>query len=194
MRFDGYFNFMKRKFLIIIILFSAFGLNAQGISVGLKGGANLSSLNTDNGKFRPGYQAGGFAELMITPRVGLQTEILYAYQNSEIDMNRYEFRYISIPILFRFNLNKNINLQLGPQYNMLIESKGIMEDLSGTVSHEDLYLAMGIGVDMPMGFNASLRFINGLKDFNASAGHITSNMVQFSVGVTLLDFKKRKDF
>ena len=183
---------MKKVLFCFFMVIGGLELHAQGITVGLKGGVNLSSINVDNGRFRPGYQAGGFAELMVLPRLGLQTELLYTYQNSEINDNPYEFRYISIPILLRFNLNKNINLQVGPQYNMLLESKGTMDELAGTVDHQDLYLALGLGVDMPMGFNASLHFVNGFNDFSQGSGGITSNMVQLSIGFALLDFQKRK--
>ncbi len=163
----------------------------QGLSIGVTGGGNLSSLNVDHATFGPGYQAGGFAELMLLPRMGIQTEVLYTMQSSEVADQPYEFQYVNIPILLRFNLTKNINFQIGPQYNMLLESQNATEELGGIIDHENLYLVVGLGVDMPMGVNASLRFINGMSEFGDSTGEVTSNMVQLSIGLPILQFRKK---
>ncbi|MFY0625962.1 MAG: PorT family protein [Reichenbachiella sp.] len=183
---------MKASFLMLLL--SSLSIKngiAQGASFGIKGGMNLSSINMDEATYQPGYQVGGFAEMMISRKFGLQTEALYCNQNSKIGTESISLTYFSIPVLVRYNLNSFINIQAGPQYTMLLESSDPSESISGTVKNKDIGLVIGIGIDMPMGFNASLRFLNALNSSDAGIGDISSDAVQLSVGFALLDFRNK---
>lgn len=175
-------------FLVLISLFNH-KVSAQGASFGATGGMNLSSVNLDAATYMPGYQVGGFAKLMITKKFGLQTEALYTSQNSKMGNEQVSLKYFTVPVLVRYNLNSFLNLQVGPQYNMLLESIDPSESLNGQLKHKEISLAVGIGLDMPMGFSASLRFINALNKVNDATGDISSDAVQMSISFALLDFK-----
>ena len=55
-------------------------MNAQGFSFGPKVGANISGisgLQFKNG-YEFGYHLGGFAEIMISDKIGIQPEVLWS--------------------------------------------------------------------------------------------------------------------
>jgi Outer membrane protein beta-barrel domain len=119
--------------VICIMTFCQFA-NAQTIKGGLKIGANLTKIDgvTFKDGYQLAYQAGGFLEIDITKKFGIQPELLFSqttsttetatnaiYQNI-LQQQNLQLQYISIPILFRYNVNKLLTLQVGPQYSIQI--------------------------------------------------------------------------
>jgi hypothetical protein len=183
---------MRKGLLLIVLLFLAGsqGLMGQGIALGLTGGGNMSSLNIENAKYRPGYQAGGYAQLMVTQRLGLHSEILYSAQRAEVMARDVQLDYVLIPVLLKINLNKFINVQLGPQYSMFISSDGALEAVeTAAIKHKNLSFALGIGVELPMGFSSNLRFANAVDKSFSQIGEVTSDVVQLSIAIDLINLK-----
>ncbi len=176
--------------LLFCTCFHTENLFSQAISLGIKGGLNLSSLSIETATYQPGYQFGGFSKVMLSKKLGLQTEILFVNQNPRIDDQRVSISYIQIPILIRYNLNSFINLQAGPQYNMLLDTMDPSESMRGTLQNKDLCLALGIGFDLPLGLSTSIRFINDFGNVGDGTGDISSDVVQLSASFTLFDFRK----
>jgi len=173
--------------LTLISLVSA-GIYAQGISGGLKAGVNFAnqdisgdgiSLDT---KSKIGFHAGAFATIMFNEKMGLQPEILYSTQGSKIDIDgtdaQFNFDYVTVPILFRYNINEMFNLHAGPQLAFLtkaeIEQDGDTEDLKEeeVVKGTDFGGAIGAGVDLPMGVGFGARYIFAF-------GHVTEDTDAF---------------
>jgi len=124
------------------LCFFAFGVNAQ-VQIGAKLGLNATSLNSSNfnikdfdlsgvgtdideladTEFKLGLHAGAFAIVDIGP-LNIMPEVLWSLKgaknftpNSQIAMH-----YVSVPVLFGFNIKDIFTLQVGPQAGFLIDA------------------------------------------------------------------------
>ncbi len=122
----------------------------QKISVGVKAGvqyANISPKYTDldNGEItgRTGYTGGLYALYPLQNKMAIQAELLYSTQGNvdkytlnefryadgqrvTFDVNgkiAYELNYLKLPILFQYNVAKNIWIEAGPQLGYLVSGK-----------------------------------------------------------------------
>lgn len=128
---------MKKKFFSLLILacvFSSIGF-AQGLHVGVKGGANIFKVDgkefEDEYKF--GYNLGAFAEISLSQKWGLQPEVLWNQTNfrtgnefddlysNGVSNFKGKLNYLSIPVLLSFKPSRILTLQAGPQFGILID-------------------------------------------------------------------------
>lgn len=196
---------MKKTLLVVFsMLLSTYGmLYAQGVSGGIKGGLNLASQSFDDPQFsvdskaKAGLHLGVYATIMLSEKFGIQPEVLYSSQGTkfkDVDDASYKFNYINIPLLLRYNFNKMVNLHLGPQFGILASAKSEIgsteEDIKDAVKGSDLSAAFGLGVDLPMGLNFSVRYSLGLSDIDEdSNAKAKNNNIQVSVGYRLFGKK-----
>jgi hypothetical protein len=89
-----------------------------------------------------------------------------------------------VPVLLRLNFAKIVNIHAGPQFGVLLSAKAEDVDIKDELESSDLGVAVGAGLDLPMGLTASARYVFGLKDIEASSSGIeaTNNVFQLSVG------------
>ena len=130
---------MSKKFfslLILSTLITTIGF-AQGLHVGVKGGANIFKVDgkafEDEYKF--GYHLGAFAEIGLSPKVAIQPEVLWNQTNfrtgTEFDdlytggINNFKgkLNYLSIPILLNLSPSKLLTFQVGPQFGILLNKE-----------------------------------------------------------------------
>jgi len=186
---------------ILILIAGAGPLTyAQGVSGGLKAGLNISnakakvtgaSISTDA---RTGLNAGVYVKAMLTDKLGIQPELLYSQQGDGKDDESERINYLTLPVLFRYQVNEMFNLHAGPQLGFLLSA----EDNDGVSFKDDLKpvnfsLAMGLGVDLPAGFNLSGRYLLGLSNDIVLEGtgltsddlKVTQWVLQFSLGYKL---------
>lgn len=166
----------KLLFTLIVTSLATTGLFAQGFSGGLKGGLNLSNQDLDglfDTKMKIGFHVGAFATYMFNEKMGIQPEILYSVQGSTIDEDGVEdatmnVNYLTIPVLFRYNVNEMIYLNAGPQFGFLmkaeVEVDGDTEDFDEYFSGTDIGGAVGLGADLPMGLGFGARYVFGLSN------------------------------
>ena len=181
---------MKKTLLLLVAVF-AFGFTqAQEFKGGIKGGLNLSSVDTEGTSGRTGFHAGlyfdaGMAGFNIMP------EILFSTKGAEADNGGGELNlsYVEIPILFKKGFAKVLNVHLGPQFGLLLGA----EDQDGTDIKEfykgtDLSGVIGAGVDLPGGISGGLRYVLGLTDINDVAGateSVKNRTIQVYIGYKL---------
>lgn len=126
---------------IILISFAACLLSLVGKAqyVGLKGGLDLSNLNidkVDDENMRVGYHFGAYLNLPITDAFAIQPEVLYATKGAKADYKydlgilgniegnaQLHLDYIDIPILAVFRLGDNFEINAGPYFGFLANSK-----------------------------------------------------------------------
>ena len=106
-----------------------------------------------------------------------------------------DFSYLTIPVMAKIYLLQGLNVQVGPQFGVLLSS----ETKSGTVTIDntedalkssDISVGIGAGFDMPFGLDIHARYYIGLTD-NADqdgAAELKTNTFQVSLGYAL--FKK----
>jgi hypothetical protein len=173
---------MKIKFLSLLILgtvFSTIGF-AQRLHVGVKGGANIQNVEgkqfEDEYKF--GYNLGVFAEVGLSPKWGVQPEVLWNQTNfrtgNEFDdlytggASNYKgkLNYLSIPVLLSFKPSKLLTLQAGPQFGVLINKDETLFD-NGKEAFKSGDFSMLGGVQLNIGgIKAGGRYVIGLSNIN----------------------------
>lgn len=173
---------MKKIILLPVIVFMAITTHnaySQSFKFGIKGGADIKKLTgkSFDDNFSYGYHLGGFIELGLTDKFGIQPEVYFSQVNIDTSSNfsdiytvnsfkkisSVQLKYISIPILLSFKPNKFISLQGGPQFGILMDNgntvlqngkdafkKGDFSMLAGlqlNISKLRLYGRYGIGLN-----------------------------------------------
>jgi hypothetical protein len=129
-------TFMKKILLSAIgVLAIASACYAQGVKLGVKVGANLTKVSGASFKdeFETGYQLGGWADIGLGGKLGIQPELLWTTSKTKRDTSFrqvYQFKdaelkldYLTIPVLLRYDLSKLVTLNLGPQFGILLNKE-----------------------------------------------------------------------
>ena len=153
---------------------------AQGFHVGLKAGATIFKINGTAMKdeFNFGYNAGAFAELYFSDKLGIQPEVMFnqtnyrtgtdfsnVYQVNANDVKG-KLNYLSIPILLNYNLAKFFTLQAGPQFGILMNKHETLAE-NGKDAFKGGDFSMLGGVQLNIGsLKVGGRYVVGLHDIN----------------------------
>jgi len=189
----------KTFFTLTLIAFCACGAIAQGISGGIKAGANFANLKYDSdfGDFSPdsrtSLHVGFYATIMVSETFGVQPELMYNSVGSKFEALGTELTskldYLTIPVMLRYQPVPVFHIHAGPQFGFLMSAK--MDDGDDSVDAKDSFkgldlgLGFGAGVDLPMGLGLSARYVMGLSDIAdgdaAEETKITNTAVQLSL-------------
>lgn len=175
---------MKTKLflpLLAALLFSQ-AMMAQ-FHIGIKGGANIIKVDGISFKdqFRYGYHIGGFAEIGLGEKLGIQPEVLFNQYSTTLDSNYksiyqgvfnsnqsgVKLGYLSIPILLNYKLLGNfLSLQAGPQFGVLInQDKTLLQNGGEAFKKGDFSLIAGAQVKFSA-IRVSGRYVIGLNNIN----------------------------
>lgn len=191
---------MKKIFVSIgILLFVTVSslVQAQGVGVGIKAGANfanqsISFLSTDfSTDARTGFLGGVYLTIEFSDKWGIQPEVFYSMQGSEIpdfdDVNKFD--YLSVPILLRYKPISFLSIEAGPQFSSLLSVKDINGDsYKDEFKKSDFGLALGATVHLPLGLNAGMRYVWGftnVSDVDLDS-EVKNTVFQIYAGWTLL--------
>lgn len=194
----------KVLFLMITILFVQAN-QAQNITYGVKGGVNYSSFSTNfdsalDYKYKLGYQLGGFAKIKLMDKLYIQPELLYILQGTKYDITLVNIELpqndiddllsgsiqnknqnestIILPILLKYFVNNNFNIEFGPQLDYLfhvenslgdfsIRNDIIAQDTRRSVSAFNFGINLGVAYDFNQQMGLGLRYNYGF-DFDKS--------------------------
>jgi hypothetical protein len=174
---------MKSKSIVLSLLLLTFAViqsRAQGIHLGVKGGANIFKVDGqgyDQG-FQFGYNVGAFAEINFPGAFGIQPELLWNQTNYRtgasfhdvvpggIDDVKGKLNYLSIPLLLSFRPAKIISFQAGPQFGILLnQDKNLVQNGQEAFKKGDISLVGGVQLNL-----ASIvvggRYVIGLNNIN----------------------------
>lgn len=175
---------MKTKLflpLLAALLFSQ-AMMAQ-FHIGFKGGANITKIDgvSFKDKFQYGYHIGGFAEIGLGNKFGLQPEVLFNQVSTSVDSNykhvyqnvfnsnqsTVKLNYLSIPILLSYKLIGNfLSLQAGPQFGVLIsQDKTLLQNGGEAFKKGDFSLVAGAQIKFSA-IRLSGRYVIGLNNIN----------------------------
>ncbi|RED95643.1 porin family protein [Marinoscillum furvescens] len=199
---------MKKGLLLATaLLLSVFAFSQAKVEFGLKGGLNLAKVNTEdavaNYENATGYHAGAYSLIKVA-NVGIQPELLYSTRGTEVDFNsvsqdfKQEYVYLDIPVMLKLYAVAGLNLQVGPQFGMLLSVDGKTQDANGNTvaiskdsyKNSDISAAFGAGWDAPFGLNFSARYILGLTDVNSGDEEAKNRTFQVSLGFRLFKVGK----
>lgn len=174
---------MKSKSIVLSLLLLTFAVvqsRAQGIHLGVKGGANIFKVDGqgyDQG-FQFGYNVGAFAEINFPGAFGIQPELLWNQTNyrtgtqfSSIYPNgindiKGKLNYLSIPVLLSFRPAKIISLQAGPQFGILLnQDKDLVDNSKDAFKKGDLSLVGGVQLNLA-NVVVGGRYVVGLNNIN----------------------------
>ena len=169
---------MKSK-IYVLIAFVFFAQTAMAqINFGIKGGLNLTKIDEKAFKdeFRYCYHVGGFAEIGLGKKFGIQPEVLFNQYETKVDTSLVniwnplktdqdaKLNYLSIPILINYKLANIITLQAGPQVGVLIsQDKNLLENGQEAFKTGDFSLLGGATINISK-LRFTGRYFVGLND------------------------------
>lgn len=188
----------KTFFTLTLIAFCAGSVLAQGISGGIKAGANFANQKIDyegldiSPSSRTSLHLGVFLTIMVSETFGVQPELMYNSVGSKIEIGGEDgiskVNYLSVPIMVRYNPVAIFNIHAGPQFGFLLSAEdeydGNSEDTKDEYKQLDLGLGIGAGVDLPMGLGFSARYVVGLSNIADTEDledvKLTNSVIQLS--------------
>ena len=148
---------MKTKLSVLLALVFFTQAAMAQFHLGVKGGVNITKVQGKafRDEFRYGYHLGGFAELGLGGKLGIQPEVLWkqyqtradssfsnVYQNS-VNISNYKdvkLNYLSIPVLLNYKLGSLLSLQAGPQFGILLTKVRILFKMEKMLSRVVIFL------------------------------------------------------
>lgn len=137
---------------------------------GVKGGLNLSNLNTDNttsSNIILGYNIGVFAKFPLTEFLSIQPEVQISSKGAEVSYNdlfvngtaKFNTTYLEFPFLFVVNITNFANVHFGPYAALLMnasvtnQSNVSLFNFEENLSTEDfnrldIGFSAGLGLDL----------------------------------------------
>lgn len=181
---------MKKVTLIAILCLITSISFSQGISYGIKGGYNYSTVRANNQSLisgQNGFHAGVFANISAII-LQVQPELLFSQKGYQVENgNDLRLNYIDIPLLLKVKVLPFVTVDAGPQYSYLINTKDINKDSNlpamPSFNKSDLSAVIGGSVNF-WKIGASLRYVHGfteIEDFNQSK----NSMFQLSLQLKL---------
>ncbi len=190
------------KFILLFSfgLISTISMNAQaGFRFGIKAGANADKIAGQTFKegYNLSYHVGGFAEIDLTKKIGIQPELLWSqsttskatglpaiYQSLPNDI---KLDYLQIPVLLRYNVTSMFTLLAGPQFSVLVNHKNnLLQNGETAFKQGDFAMVLGGQFNLKMlrvygRYNIGLQNINDYDDKNKW----TNQQIQLGVGIRL---------
>ncbi|MDP2685791.1 MAG: porin family protein [Aequorivita sp.] len=184
---------MKKLIVVVIAIFIGTTAFSQEIDLGIKAGANFANISdVDDLSSKTGFQAGIFAGIKFTDKVGVQADILYSQQGAEFDSGKFDLNYINVPVVLKYYLVQGLNVQAGPQFGFILDDD-IYVDAFGTNSIDanaektDVSAVIGAGYDFPFGVRLDARYNFGLTEVSKTDNFEGKNNVfSIALGYTFL--------
>ena len=173
--------------------------------IGARAGANLNKISGKSYSegFDFNYQVGGFIQLNIGKKFGIQPEVNFlqstaTFTGESTDIYDDIFRdggqkkaklnYLEIPVFLNYNLgpSKRVKLQLGPAYGGLVKQTIDSLRSDGDIFKKNEWSVIG-GIWLQLPFvNLSARYKMGLTNINAIDDRQSwkSQAIQLGIGIT----------
>jgi len=205
------------KILILPVLFSVLYLNAYSqkkkdpsekeslFRFGFKGGVNLNKIEglLFKDEFNYNYTLGGFMQINITRKLGLQPEINFVQTTAETssditdvyedlfvggNQKKAKLDYLKFAGLLNIDLgpSQKVKLQLGPQWGMLLnEAVDSLKSPQEVFKKSEFSVLGGIMLQLPL-IHIGTRYEIGLTDINGidNRDQWKRQAWQFFVGIT----------
>ncbi|MCK8520311.1 PorT family protein [Aquimarina sp. D1M17] len=159
---------MKKTLLCVTFLFLTFYWGeAQESTYGIRLGANLSSISSDDipenlEDNRFGIVVGFLAEFPIKEKLSLQPEFQYSSKGNDDETLRVD--YLQLPIFLKYNFSNLVNVHIGPQVGLKIWEWEDNAGIDANFNTFDFSAVAGVGVNITENFFADLRYDFGLSN------------------------------
>lgn len=194
---------MKKIITSVVLIFATISVtNAQKLSFGGKAGANLTKISGQAFKdgYDLGYHLGAFAEIDFSKKWGIQPEVLWnqvntrhaenfssVYNNFKDSTGSIQLKYLTIPVLLRYNVGSLLTLNAGPQFGILLDQhQTLLKNGQNAFNKGDFSLVAGATINL-----SSLRIYGrynvGLNNLNdvGTQDKWKSQQLQLGIGLNL---------
>jgi hypothetical protein len=121
---------MRNLSLLIVTFLSITFSNAQNKKTsdfGIKGGLNFAILYSDpTASSKAAVNIGIFVDIKSSDKLHFQPEIIYSMQGTTVSQEgqtaQINLNYINLPLMAKYFVNKDFNIQFGPQFGTLVSS------------------------------------------------------------------------
>lgn len=192
----------KLAFTLTLCLIALVGFSQARVELGLKGGMNFANFKTGDDfdtNSKTGYHAGIYGMVKLA-NIGIQPEVLYSRKGANFedfgtgaqDDFENDLVYLDIPVIAKLYLPLGLNLQVGPQFGMLLSAESDGDDAKDAYKNSDISATFGAGWDAPFGLRFTARYLLGLNDINDSGTdtEVKNRMFQLSLGYSLIKLGK----
>jgi Outer membrane protein beta-barrel domain len=194
-----------RLTLLLAALLAVSFLSAQGLHIGIKGGANITKVDGKAMKdeFNFGYHLGGFAEVGLGKKWFVQPELLWSQNNTQTGDDfedivngavegsknqTIKLNYLQIPITLNYRLLDWLSVQAGPQFGALLDSdKSLLQNGKDAFSSGEFSLVGGAQINFGA-FRITGRYFSSLNDVNSSEIENAWKNKGFQIGVGIKIF------
>ena len=195
---------MKIKLLLLAFVALIFSTaHAQSFHLGIKGGTNINKISGESfsQQFTYGYHLGGFAQIGLGKKWGIQPEVLFNQISSDTssqfskiytsfphNISNVKLNYLSIPILLNYNLSKFFALEAGPQFGVLINNnQNLVQNGKTAFKTGDFSMLAGVQLKIAS-FRVYGRYAVGLNNLNDidNKDKWKSQSFQLGIGIALL--------
>jgi len=195
---------MKTKLIPFIALLLFAQASMAQFNIGIKAGANITKVDGKSFKdeFRYGYHLGGFAEIGLGGKLGIQPEVLFNQFQTRVDTSfkavyqdavnfgderSVKLNYLSVPILLNYKVGDALTLQAGPQFGVLLDqNKNLLDNGKEAFSKGDLSMLGGATLNISK-LRFTGRYMIGLNNINDldNQNKWKNQGFQFSLGYSL---------
>ncbi|KFC20052.1 porin family protein [Chryseobacterium sp. FH1] len=177
-------------------VFQLFAISATSLiyaqSFGVKGGANISTISKerswDDTNARLGYYVGAYMHAPINSIFSIQPEVLYnsvgvKYENGRAS-HTLGLDYVSVPIMFQFELIPKFYVEAGPQMSFLIGNSDrnktddvvTIKKYRNNSNYNNFDLSGGVGLGFRINnITIGARYLVGFTDIKKSGSTTWSN-------------------
>lgn len=195
---------MKTKLAALLACIICANAAMAQFKLGVKAGANITKIEgrAFQDEFRYGYHAGGFLEIGLGNKFGIQPEVLFnqvstrvdssfknIYQNA-VDFSNYKdvkLQYISIPLLLSYKVGNVLSLQAGPQFGILMNGdKTLLQNGQEAFKSGDFSMLGGAQINVSK-LRLTGRYVVGLNNISdvSDQNKWKNQGFQLSVGLAL---------
>ncbi len=183
----------KFSFVIVGLLVSSlFTMQATAqTSFGVKAGATFSNFKGDQAEeTKTGLVIGGFGTYNFTEKISGQLELLYTQLGARENGGSYDFSYVNVPLLARYNVWNGLNIETGPQIGFLLSGKtksssGNKTDIKHLLNKTDFGWVIGAAYELPNGAGAGIRYTPGFSDISTNSDDIKNTAFQITLSYRL---------
>ncbi len=169
---------MKKVFLGLAVAISSMTFaqekakeSSSSVRFGLKAGLNVSTISGGDSKAKAGFYGGAFANIPIASSFSVQPEVMYngvGAKDEQLNDFKVNLSYISVPVMFQYNVIPNFYLEAGPQFSFLVDSKFKYQSVSvkanDYIKTFDFGIGLGAGYYVTDNFGITARYVAGVVD------------------------------
>jgi len=192
---------VKYVSLVFVGFFFSLASFAQ-FHIGIKGGSNITKIDGLSFKdgFSYGYHLGGFAEIGLGNKLGIQPEVLFNQINTTVaddyrdvydgvfnsSQSKVKLNYLSIPLMLNYKLvGKWLSLQAGPQFSILMDQeKNLLQNGKDAFSKGEFAMLGGAQLSFSV-LRITGRYVIGLNNINEIDNKEKWNNQGFQISVGL---------